>query len=107
MSDFESVLRYTELLSLYQNLLSKTQREILTDYYFYNLSFSEIAENRQITRSAVEDAIKKGKNKLNSLEEQLCSLKVINELHKIKAESNDEKLNDKLDELERIMKHGI
>ena len=103
----DTFLRYSELLSLYQNLLSDTQREILDDYFSYNLSFSEIAENRHITRSAVEDAVKKGKRKLDEYEEKLCSLKILHEIHEIKAHSNDEKLNKKLDEIEGIMKHGI
>ena len=107
MNDIETVLRYNELLSLYQNLLSKTQKEILEDYFFYNLSFSEIAENRKISRSAVEDAIKKGKKNLDEYEEQLCSLKILHLIHDIKAESNDSKIQEKLDEVERIMKHGI
>ena len=103
----DSFLRYSELLNLYQNLLSETQREILEDYFCYNLSFSEIAENRHITRSAVEDAVKKGKRKLDEYEDKLCSLKVLNEIHELKANSSDEKVNQKLDDIERIMKHGI
>ena len=107
MTDLEAVLRYSELLTLYQNLLSETQREILCDYFFYNLSFSEIAENRNITRSAVEDAIKKGKKKLDNYEDELCSLKALQKIHEIKTNSSDEKLISELDEVERTMKHGI
>ena len=49
MDDLEQVVRYSELLSLYQNLLSPTQKEILEDYYLVNLSFSEIAENANLS----------------------------------------------------------
>ena len=107
MKEIDVFLRYSELLNLYQNLLSKTQKEILEDYFYYNLSFSEIAENRNITRSAVEDAIKKGKKKLDNFEEQLCSLKALHMLHDIKTESKDEELKSKLEDVERTMKHGI
>ena len=107
MSDLESVIRYSELLSLYQNLLSEAQKAILEDYFFYNLSLAEIAENRKTSRSAVEDAIKKGKKKLDEYEEKLCSLKVIDKLHTIKNENKDEKITSEIDEVERIMKHGI
>ena len=107
MSDLESVIRYSKLLSLYQNLLSETQRDILEDYFLYNLSLTEIAENRHITRSAVEDAIKKGKRKLDEYEEKLCSLKAIEKLHEIKTISKDENITSELEEVERIMKHGI
>ena len=103
----DEFLRYSELLSLYYNLLSDTHREILEDYFCYNLSFSEIAENRKITRSSVEDAVKKGKRKLDEYEDKLCSLKVLNLIHDVKANSSDEETNNKLDEIERMMKHGI
>ena len=107
MADLDTVLRYSELLTLYQNLLSETQREILDDYYSYNLSFSEIAENRHISRSAVEDAIKKGKKKIDELENTLCSLKILHLIHEAKASCNDKEVASKLEEAERIMKHGI
>ena len=64
MANIDETIRYVDLLSLYGNLLSKTQKEVLEDYFSYNLSISEIAENRRISRAAVEDAIKKGKRKL-------------------------------------------
>ena len=107
MSDLESVIRYSELLSLYRNLLSETQRDILEDYFLYNLSVAEIAENRSVSRSAVEDAIKKGKKKLDEFEEELCSLKAIHKLHEIRANSIDTKITSEIEEVERIMKHGI
>ena len=107
MAEFDAILKYSELLDLYQNLLSETQREVLEDYYCYNLSLSEIAENRHITRSAVEDAIKKGKKKLDEYEIKLSSLKALQLVRKIKADNNDPKLLAELDEVERIMKHGI
>ncbi len=107
MAEFDAVLKYSELLDLYQNLLSETQREVLEDYYCYNLSLSEIAENRHITRSAVEDAIKKGKKKLDEYEIKLGSLKALQLVRKIKANNNEPKLLAELDEVERIMKHGI
>lgn len=107
MSDLDVVIRYSELLSLYQNLLSETQREILEDYFLYNLSLTEIAENRSVSRSAVEDAIKKGKKKLDELEEKICSLKAIERLNDIKAHCKDDKITSEIDEVERVMKHGI
>lgn len=107
MSDIETMLKYNELLSLYQNLLSDTQKEILDDYYSYNLSISEIAQNRNITRAAVEDAIKKGKKKLEEFEEKICSLKVLKSFRELKSQCKDQKTIEKIEQIERIMKHGI
>ena len=94
-------------MSLYQNLLSDTQKEILDDYYSYNLSISEIAQNRDITRAAVEDAIKKGKKKLEEFEEKICSLKVLKSLRELKSQCKDQIIIEKIEQIERIMKHGI
>ena len=105
--NLDTYLRYSELLSIYQNLLSDTQREILEDYFSFYLSVSEIAENRHISRAAVEDAIKKGKKKLDDFESKLCSLRALQEIHSLKAETSDKKILQKLDEIEGIMKHGI
>ena len=102
-----TTLKYSDLLLLYQNLLSDTQKEILDDYFSYNLSISEIAENRNISRSAVEDAIKKGKKKLDQIEKEIGNLQVLNIIYQMKSDATDEKVIASLEEIERIMKHGI
>ena len=107
MADIDDVLKYSELLNIYQNLLSTTQKEILEDYYFYNLSFSEIAENRQISKAAVEDAVKKGKSKLVDLENKLGSLKALKLIHEANALNDNKEVASKLEEAERVIKHGI
>ena len=71
MELIEKRIHYLKLLHLYGELLSLTQKEILIDYLEYDLSISEIAENRSISRAAVEDAIKKGSKKLDSFEQAL------------------------------------
>ena len=107
MDALDKAMRYSELLNLYGNLLSDTQKDILEDYYAFNLSISEIAENRHVTRSAVEDAIKKGIKKLESLEKKIGNLSLLEKIYAIKAHISDKQILSELDELERMMKHGI
>lgn len=107
MANFDETIRYVDLLSLYANLLSKTQREVLEDYFSYNLSISEIAENRKISRAAVEDAIKKGKNKLEDIENKMGSLKVLQQIRTAIDNTDDPQLSAQLQEMERTLKHGI
>ena len=64
----EKRIFYSELLHIYGDLLSTTQKDVLIDYLDCDLSLTEIAENRGISRAAVEDAIKKGKKKLDQFE---------------------------------------
>ena len=71
MELLEKRLYYIDLLHLYGELLSATQKDILTDNLEFDLSLSEIASNRNISRAAVEDALKKGMKKLDELESKL------------------------------------
>ena len=71
MELLEKRIYYIELLHLYGELLSDTQKTILEDYLECDLSLSEIADNRSVSRAAIEDAIKKGMKKLDAYESTL------------------------------------
>ena len=107
MDVIDKAIRYNTLLSLYAPLLSDTQKEILEDYYSFNLSISEIADNRKVSRAAVEDAIKKGTKKLDSIEEDIGNLKVLKKIEELREKTADEEIISSLEEMERTMKHGI
>lgn len=62
---------YIELLEKYQELLSKSQHQIMLLYYFEDLSITEIAEELAMTRSGVHDALKKGRTKLLNIYEKV------------------------------------
>lgn len=62
---------YNSLYGFYENLLTDKQREYFMNYYFYDLSLSEIAKNLNISRSAVFDAIEKIHKLLDEYEEKL------------------------------------
>ena len=64
------------LLDEYEPLLSPSQSETLTSYYRYDLSLSEIADEKGVSRSAINDAIKKGIGKLRELESSLGLVKL-------------------------------
>ena len=105
MNELEKVIYINNLFQLYGSLLSKAQQEIIQDYYEYNLSISEIAENRNTSRSAVEDALKKGVKKLMEIEEKINVLHTNEEikdiLNKMKNASNKEEINKLIEEIER------
>ena len=50
MDDF---LYYTNLYDVYKDLLTEMQRKYFEDYYFSNLSYGEISQNNNISRSGV------------------------------------------------------
>lgn len=48
----EEVIYYNELYDLYGSLLTVKQKNYFEDYYFHNLSYSEIGENNGVSRNA-------------------------------------------------------
>ena len=50
----EEKVKISMLLEIYGKLLTEKQSQMLEDYYNHDLSLSEIAENQDITRQAVE-----------------------------------------------------
>ena len=78
---------YIILYDFYSSLFSDKQREYFEDYYFNNLSLSEISENMCISRNAIHKSIKVIEKKLLFYEENLSlyekSLKLKNIIEKI------------------------
>ena len=79
----EEKIKISILCQIYGKLLTEKQYQILDDYYNNDLSLSEIAENNNITRQAVNDVINKGKNKLIEIEEKLLFMEKILKHEKI------------------------
>ena len=59
------------LFDIYKDLLTKIEQETFIDYYMEDLSLTEIAENRNITKSSVSKTLKQVTNKLIFYEEKL------------------------------------
>lgn len=78
----EDKVRLLKLFDLYGNLLSKGQQEIMSCYLNNDLTISEIAENINVSRQAVNDSITKGERKLDSLEKKLKLCQRIDDLEK-------------------------
>lgn len=105
----EEKIKISILCQIYGKLLTEKQYQILDDYYNNDLSLSEIAENNNITRQAVNDVINKGKNKLIEIEEKLSFMekilnqeKVIENIIKNLEESENKTL--KKSQIEKITK---
>ena len=77
----EETIKLGELLDLYGELLSNKQRQVLNNYINNDMSLAEIAENENVSRVAVLDAIKKAKQKLFDFETKI-------KLYKIKTQLN-------------------
>ena len=106
MDKIKRTVRYNSLLHIYGSLLSKTQYAFADAYFSYDLSLSEIAEAHDVSRSAVEDAIKKALKKLDEYEKNLKVLanneQILSLIEKAKDLEGTEKIQV-LEEIERII----
>ncbi len=75
-------LRISFLLDFYGDMLTDTQREVVDAYYNEDLSLAEIAQDRDITRQGVRDAIKRAEQQLLEMEERLGLARRFQEIQK-------------------------
>ncbi len=107
MDKIEEKYHISELLDQYGKLLTERQRDFIDLYYNEDLSFGEIAENEEISRQAVHDAIQHGKKALERFEDHLG---LVNK-HKINESSKNtdyidlNALKDGLEEICYILKN--
>lgn len=52
------------LYDIYGGLLTEKQRNYFEDYYFNNLTLSELGQNYNVTRTAVHNQLKESEEKL-------------------------------------------
>ena len=64
----ENNIKYTMLYDIYGKLLTSKQQAIFEEYYIYNLSLREIADNKKISYQAVRDSIKSSEKMLEEYE---------------------------------------
>ena len=84
------------LYDLYGNLLTDKQQTYFEEYYFNNLSLSEMSELYEVSRSAVGKSLKEIESKLNNYEDKL---KIYNKLNKVNKLIKDEDLKNKIEDI--------
>lgn len=77
-------IEVTLLYDIYGKLLTKKQQSIFEEYYLYNLSLREIAENKDISFQGVRDSIKKSEENLYRLEKNIGMLSLKNKILSLK-----------------------
>ncbi len=84
------------LYDYYGELLNEDNKKYFEDYYFDNLSLSEIADNAKISRNAVHKHIKSTENKLLFFEDKLKLCQKEKEINNILESIEDENLKNKI-----------
>ena len=94
----DKTIYYNYLYDYYGSLLTERQRAYYEDYYFSNLSLSEIAENYKVSRNAVHNQLKIVIEKLDFYENNLKLYEKSKKIGKI-IEKVDEKIKREIEEL--------
>lgn len=95
----EETVYYSLLYDYYGELLTEKQREYFEDYYFNNLSLSEMALNYNVSRNAIHRQIHLVIDKLNNYETKLMLVKKYKKLEEIINNLDDDKLKKQLEDL--------
>ena len=98
----DETIRINKLLEIYGRFLTKSQFEVMVNYFENNLSLAEISEIRNISRTAVSDAINQATNKLENCEEKLGLCKIFDSL-----KEKGEDVSKTIDEIIERIKDGI
>ncbi|MDD3048734.1 MAG: HTH domain-containing protein [Bacilli bacterium] len=90
----------TILYDYYGELLNEKQKLYFEEYYFNNLSLSEISDNFKVSRNAIHKQIKTIEERLISYEEKLKLYSKNKKLKQIINNTKDEKLKKQLEDLD-------
>ena len=85
-------IQLSEMLAVYDKMLTDKQREALTLYCDCDCSLAEIASEVGISRQGVRDAIVKGEATLVKLEQALHLAELHKQLSKAVADDNTQEL---------------
>ena len=104
--DLQDYVKMGKLFETYGVLLNGDRQKIMSDYFEFNMTLAEIAEEKGVSRQAVLDTIEKSSLKLQEYENSLHLVekneKLRNSLEKIievAPQDIKEKLNNILKEL--------
>ncbi len=95
----KELVYYTMLYDIYGSLLTDKQRLYFEEYYFKNLSLSELATRYKISRNAIHKQLKETIKRLENYEDNLKLAKKNKMLEDIITKTSDEELKRKLQEV--------
>lgn len=94
----EDELYLVSLYDCYSKLLTDKQRLYFEDYYFNNLTLSEMSENYEVSRNAVHKQLKEVSLKLEDFESKLKIREKNNKLIEL-SNQFDNNIKEKIEEI--------
>ena len=103
--NLNKTIEINKLISIYSSLLTDKQKTVVEDYFYYNNTLAEIAENLSVTRQAVSDLIDRVVKILYKYDKKLNLTKKYDNINSVVNDlQNDETDENKLNKLRKIIK---
>jgi len=90
----EKTLEVNNLIDMYGKFLTEKQLSIMNDYFKFDYSLSEIADNLNITKQAVKYSIGLSLDRLKEFDEKLSLLKIKDKLQEFLLTLDEDKKSD-------------
>ena len=95
---------YIMLYEAYNKMLTTHMCTIFEQYYFSDLSYREIADNKGITYQAVRDTLKKTEKQLEDYEDKLQLVYIKSKVNELDTLLNHKKLSENvINEMKNIV----
>jgi len=95
----EDIIYFNNLYDLYGSLLTEKQKGYFEDYYFSNLSLSEMAENYNVSRNAIFRQIHIVTDKLEDYEKKLHLYERNQKIIHLISQISDQEVRMKIEKL--------
>lgn len=95
----ERTIYLNDLYDCYQVLLTDKQQKYFEDYYFQNLSLSEMSDNYGVSRNAIHHQLKLVEKKLEEYEEKLHLFEKREQILKLIHDKVDRHLEKKIEDI--------
>ena len=95
----EEFVKYNKLFDCYESLLTEKEKEVFKDYYGDDLSLKEIAEEKNVSRSAIHKTIKVVEEKLDYYEKHLKLSQIIEKINNYEDSNNVIKLKEEIKQI--------
>lgn len=95
----EDFIYFNDLYDLYGCLLTEKQQKYFEDYYFNNLSLSEMAENYNVSRNAISKQLHNIIKKLENFDDKLDLLNKKDKLESISKRIEEVSIRRELEDI--------
>ncbi len=95
----EEKIRVCDLFDCYHSFISEKAKSIMKQYYFSDMSFTEIAENENVSKQAVSDLITRTLTKFEKLESEIHLLEIKKTIVQLKFNKENSLILQKLRKL--------